>query len=184
MSSLNTRRWPIKRVLVSAAILVTISVANASAADVPRQISLGTASVRAHMRPEITATTNGSPVLGGLTSKGWPIVLRIAANGKRLRGAAVGLDMRCASGASFALEDVVVGLKIKRNGRVDSSVALPPVNAGGGVTFTGGSRQFHARIDRRRWTASGSWRLRFDVAMSSGRRDSCDSGNVKWGAQL
>jgi hypothetical protein len=169
--------------LVSTAIIVTTSVATA-AADIPRQTSRDATRVRAHLRPEITATTSGSPTLGGLTSAGWPIVLRIAANGKRLRGAAVGLDMRCTSGASFALEDAVGGLKIKANGSVDSKVALPQVDAGSGVTFTGGSRQFHARINRKRWTASGSWRLRFDVAMSNGQKDSCDSGNVKWGALL
>jgi hypothetical protein len=185
MSTTSTRRRRLVGCAVAtAAGAAAITGGSAAAASVRGPSSLQAPPVAAALQREITASINGAPALAGLTSEGLPIVLRIAPNGRRLRVAVTVLEMRCTSGNSFLLPDGVINLGIKPNGRVRETAALPPSSVSSGVSVTGGSRSFSATVNRRRWTASGSWRLQVNFATSSGQRDSCDSGIVGFDAIL
>jgi hypothetical protein len=140
--------------------------------------------VTAALRPEVTATTNGAPVLGGLTSLGWPVVLEVSPNGKRIQFAVIGLDMNCTSGGSFSVMSSARSLPIRANGTVRRTESLPPFNDGSGTSIMGGSRSISGRLNRKRWSFSGVWHEHVDFAMSNGQTDHCDSGTVAFTARL
>jgi hypothetical protein len=138
--------------------------------------------VTTRLRPELTATTNGAPVLGGLTSGGWPVVLEVSSNGKRIRFADIGLDMNCSSGGSFSTMDFATMLAIRPNGTVHRTAALPSFTDPSGTSITG-SRSISGRLNRKRWTFSGVWHLHLSFAMSHGQTDQCDSGTIPFVAR-
>lgn len=136
----------------------------------------------AALQPAVVATTNGGPTLGGITSQGGPIVLRLTTKAKALQFAVAAMDLKCASGNEFATVDAFGRLPIKANGQVHAK-AVRTFNDGSGDTVKV-THSLSSTINRKRWTASGVWRLRLDVTSATGQTDSCDSGNVGFGAQL
>jgi hypothetical protein len=52
------------------------------------------------------------------------------------------------------------------------------------VSLTGGSHSFIGRLDRKRSTISGAWRLQLNFQASGGQTDQCDSGRVPFSARL
>jgi hypothetical protein len=170
----------VKRTLATAVGITTIVVGSASAADLPRGLSLKVA--RASLQRELTATTKGAPVLGGFTSQGGPVVLALSRNAKRLRLAETALIMKCTSGNGFVAPEEAFGLAIKPNGRVHITSTTSFTDAAGDSVKQ--SHSFGATINRKRWTASGAWRLHMSITTPDGHADSCDSGNVGFRAQL
>jgi hypothetical protein len=129
------------------------------------------------------AVPTAGHVLGGFTSQGWPVVLEISGNGKRIALVATGLDMGCTSGSGGPLEDGWQQLPIRAKGKVHAAITLPPF-AGATVSITGGSRSFSGRFNRARSAFSGQWRLHLDFKYSNGQTDHCDSGRVTFTATL
>jgi hypothetical protein len=122
-------------------------------------------------------------VLGGLTQRGWPVVLSISRDTRRLNAAVIALDMSCTSGGSFTARDAFGNLAIHRNGRVHVARSILPI-AGSTVSITGGSHALNGTLNRRRMTFSGWWHLHVDFQTSSGQTDHCDSGRVNFAATL
>src|SRR5262249_18656378 len=58
-----------------------------------------------------------SPVLGGFTRQGWPVVAQMASDGSIAR-IGIGLEMRCTSGDQFALNDFAIRVPIGARGKV------------------------------------------------------------------
>jgi hypothetical protein len=166
--------------LATAAAVTIIAVGPASAADVPHGLSLN--AIGASLQRQAVAKINGAPILGGFTSQGGPVVLEISKDAKRLQSAETALIMRCTSGSRFVYAEAAFRLAIKANGRVHISATTSTNDASGDVIKT--SHSFSATINRRRWTASGVWRVHLDVTLSSGNTDSCDSGSVSFQARL
>ena len=125
-------------------------------------------------------------VLGGLTSQGWPVVLKVSGNAKSIQRVRIGLEMNCTSGASFSVPDGWIRVPILRGGQVDASAAVSPSPASGGsdVSITGGTDSFSGTLNRSSGTFSGTWHQHVDFATSGGQSDSCDSGNVTFTASL
>jgi hypothetical protein len=154
----------------------TIVAVGAMAAVASAQTMSGTAVPHAAIA---TASTPPAPILGGFTSQGWPAVIDFAKNGKRIRLIAVGLDMKCTSGAQFATEDGFTSLAIPRNGRIHATGTIRPSTG-----LTGGSDSLTGRFNRNRTEFVGSWELHLSFQSSTGQTDECDSGHVALAARL
>jgi hypothetical protein len=166
--------------LATAAAVTIIAVGPASAADVPHGLSLN--AIGASLQRQAVAKINGAPILGGFTSQGGPVVLEISKDAKHVQRAETALVMRCTSGSQFVLPGAVFRLGIRANGRVHISAATSTNDASGDLIKT--SQSFSATVNRRRWTASGVWRMHLDVTTPSANTDSCDSGTVSFQARL
>ena len=122
-------------------------------------------------------------MLGGLSSKSWPVVVAIAGDLRQISYAAIGLDMTCTSGDQFALSDGVIRLPIAQNGNVAATRQIPAQPAVSGVSLTGGTQSFTGKLNRKRLTLRGTWRLHLDFQLADGTADHCDSGRVSFTAQ-
>jgi hypothetical protein len=180
MSILSPRRRRLVKCVLSAAVVTTVVVGPASAADAPRTATLNAAT--AFMRREFAATIAGAPILAGFTSQGGPIVLQISNDGRRVQRAAIALVIRCTSGSGFVYPDALVRLSIRPNGRVRFARTASFLDSSGDLIKT--SHSFGASVNRRQWTASGHWRVHLDVTTSTGRTDSCDTGSVSFHTRL
>ena len=130
-----------------------------------------------------SATPAGGHALGGFDVQGWPVVLEVSGNAKRIELAAAGLTMSCTSGSHFGVAVYWQQLSVARDGRVRAAKSIPPM-AGPQVSVTGGSRSFDALLNRRQATIFGAWRLHVDYRLADGRTDHCDSGLVGFAARL
>ncbi len=122
-------------------------------------------------------------VLGGFTSQGWPVVIVISKDGKRIGLVETGLNMSCTSGDSFPLLDGWVRLPIAANGSVRGHTTIQPAS-GSAVSITGGSDSFTGKLNRKRDTFAGTWQLQMSLAQTNGQTDQCDSGLVRFTAKL
>jgi hypothetical protein len=125
------------------------------------------------------ATPVGGQALGGFTSQGWPVVIEMSPNGKRIALVATGLEMRCTSGVRVPLEDAWFRLPIRPNGKVAGAITIRPSKL-----ITGGSDSFSGMFNRRRSTFSGVWELDLKLVSSGGQTGQCDSGRVAFNARL
>ena len=95
--------------------------------------------------------------------------------------AGIGLDMKCSSKAEFGLPDRWVRVPVPASGNFRDFATIP-VSGGSGSEITGGSDLFTGRLDRRRWTVTGTWDLKLAFQTSAGQSGTCDSGRVTFTA--
>jgi hypothetical protein len=175
------RRWLAAAVATALVAVVAVPVASAAPAaaasaalpGVPRTASPG-------LMPRAASR---SIVFGGLSGQNWPVVLAISPNTRRLRLVVIGLEMTCSSGGSFAVSDAFGALAIGPTGKVHAAGTIPSITVPN-VTITGGSHWMKGVLHRRSATFTGSWHLHLDYRLSDGTADHCDSGVVRFGAQL
>jgi hypothetical protein len=129
------------------------------------------------------ATPAAGRALGGFNVQGWPIVLEVSGNAKRIQLTVTGLNMTCTSGARFPVQAFWQRLTVARNGRVRAARPMLPV-PGSPVSITGGSDSFAGLLNRRQATIFGAWRLHVDYGLPHGQSDHCDSGLVGFAARL
>lgn len=172
---------------VPAVALVTMAAAAASATAsgrmLPAHAMLPASAVAAGANAELGAGPAAGQVLGGLTSQGWPVVMQVSQNGKRIDDIVIGLDMRCTSGETFSTQDGFVHLRIGPTGQVRGAVTVPP-SSQSGSSFAGATQSLTGKLNRKRATFSGAWRLHVMFSLSNGQTDTCDSGRVTFAARL
>jgi hypothetical protein len=171
--------------LIAAFAAITIAAVAVSKADA---LSWGTAAkavpnTNSSARTAAQGPNRGAVALGGFTSQGWPIVLELGRGGKLVTVAAAGMDMTCASGDRFSVEDGWQLLDIAKNGKIHASEQIPP-GQGQAATLTGGSHSLTGRFDRHRLTFRGTWTLQLNFKAADGTTDQCQSGPVKLIATL
>jgi hypothetical protein len=132
---------------------------------------------------ELASLPSAGNVLGGFTSQGWPAVVEISKNGKRIEVVGIGLDMSCTSGSQFGLRDGWTRLPFGPGGKIHASVVVPP-SPSSGESLTGGSDSVTGTLNRKRSTFSGVWDLVLTFKDSTGHADKCDSGRVTFSARL
>jgi hypothetical protein len=119
-----------------------------------------------------------------VTSGHWPVVFSISSDDKRLFAGAIVVDMSCASGESFAVPDEFVGnRRFRPNGTIRFVKPIAPFATPGGSLISG-SRSIAVRLNRKRMTLSGTWRLHLDFTFVNGQTDHCDSGQVHVSTRL
>lgn len=123
-------------------------------------------------------------VLGGFTSQGWPAVIDISRNGRRIVDARIGITMTCSLGDSFGTRDGWSRVPIARGGSVHAMTGITPVSDGT-IKLVGGSDSLTGVVNRKRWTFHGVWHLQLTFEdTSTGQTDQCDSGQVAFDAIL
>ncbi len=122
----------------------------------------------------------GAGVFGGFTSKGWPVVLELTRNGKLVKRAVGGIELRCTSGDMFTTADKWTQLPV-RAGRFGDSYRDRSTE--GGQIFEW-SDSMKGRLNRKRTRISGSWRNQLVVRNAAGAiTDTCDSGPLRFTAR-
>jgi hypothetical protein len=180
---------PERRSLLKATLLIgatmTLAASTASAAALSRRAGIGPASQGSEARTAAAVPAKAKTMmLGGLSSKGWPVVMELSQNLKRIRLAAIGLDMTCTSGSTFSLSAWFTDLAVGPNGKVHVLAAILPQAGSGGVTLTGGNETFSGRLNRTQLTFAGTWRMQLNYTLPNNQSDHCDSGPVAFSVRL
>lgn len=118
-------------------------------------------------------------VLGGLTSKGWPVYIQLSANGKRIVRAVGALEQTCSKGGLFAIPDEWRNVPV-RHGRFTSTFQDSSTENGETFEF---DDTFAGKVNRKRTVVSGTWRNKTVVHEPDGSVDTCDSGVLKFTAR-
>lgn len=119
----------------------------------------------------------GSGQFGGLTSKGWPVVLRVSRRGDRVRRAVAGIEFNCTSGASFAVNDEWRALPIRRRHFGDS---VTGTTTGAGLVYQHTST-ISGRMNRKGSRIAGTWRNTMVERNALGAvQDTCDTGRLRF----
>jgi hypothetical protein len=143
----------------------------------PARATFMAAGTRAHT----SAASGTGTVLGGFTSQGWPVVIKMSRDHRRIVRVGIGLSMRCTSGSQFALRDGGGPVPIGADGKVHMAATIPPAS-GSSVSIAGGSDMFAGRLERGNTAFAGAWDLRLVFGTADGHEDTCDSGRVTFAA--
>lgn len=117
--------------------------------------------------------------LGGLTSKGWPVYIELAGNGRSIVRAVGAVDLPCSKGGSLIVPDAWARVPVRRG---SFRVAYRDSFTEGGVTIDI-HNTFAGRVNRARTVVSGTWTNTAVIHETDGTVDTCDSGAVKFKAQ-
>jgi hypothetical protein len=129
-----------------------------------------------------TAAAAGT-VFGGVNAQGWPVVLEMSKNGRRVVKAVSGLRLNCTSGSFISLFDRYGGLTVTKSRRF--AFAFDPTTTrnddGSTAEFVG---SIAGSFNKARTKATGRWQLKMTERDAAGNvTDTCDSGSVKWSAK-
>lgn len=146
-----------------------------------RGIWLGVA-VAALLVPAAPATAAPSGVVyGGETKQDWPIVVRLARDGKSVAKVVVALSLACNSGSPIVNKDRYDKLKLSASGRFSDSYG-PVTTENGDGTTTDYRGTLEGKLAGGRIT--GTSRLTGDFYDATGKLvDTCDSFKVTWTAR-
>jgi len=179
----NRRRRVLLRIAVSIVAVAAGWTSHADARGIPAHRSVRAMMAGAGANAQGVPSPAAGKVLGGFTSQGWPVVLAISNNSKGIVTAGAGLDMSCASGASFGVPDRWRNLPIGPNGVVHVSDSIG-AQQGSGASITGGTDSLTGKFNRKRGTFAGVWQLHLTFSMPNGQTDTCDSGRVTFTVAL
>jgi hypothetical protein len=129
-----------------------------------------------------SAATTGV-VYGGRTAQGWPVMIELKSNRRRVVQAVIGLRLPCTSGNIAALPDRYVNLAVNKRRKFRASFGPDTVRNDDGTTsdFEG---SVSGRLNRARSKVSGRWQLKITEHDSAGAvTDTCDSGSISWTAK-
>lgn len=130
-----------------------------------------------------SAAAAAGPMLGGFTAQGWPAVVQLSADRRRLAVAEIGLTLNCTSGNELDLPVDAGPVPVASTGSFHIARTIP-AQPGNPVSLTGGSESFSGVLHRASSTLSGTWRMRLNFTASDGTADHCDSGPVHLSARL
>jgi hypothetical protein len=121
-------------------------------------------------------------VYGGMTAQGWPVVIEVSKDRRRVAQATAGLHLTCADGAFGRLADTYQGLTVQRRKfRARFGPTHVRQNDGTISDYTG---SISGTFNRARSKVSGRWRLQItDHDDTGGVVHTCDSGSVRWNAK-
>jgi hypothetical protein len=119
-------------------------------------------------------------IFGGYTTKGWPVVIEVSRNGKRIKRAVAGIASPCTSGKGLTGPDGWRNLPI--HGRRFSSTYRES-EAQDGLVFEA-SGTLSGRLNRKRNRISGTWSQTVVVRDPAGATvDTCKSGSLGFTAR-
>jgi hypothetical protein len=130
--------------------------------------------------PAAAARPHPGGTYGGMTPQDWPAIFTVAANGRSIVSAHIGLDRECTSGDSRSTTDSYAKVKISRSGTFSTSFGPEPQQNDDGTTdeFSG---FLTGRLDARHGRITATWELKSDTKDAAGNvTDTCDSGPVKF----
>jgi hypothetical protein len=128
---------------------------------------------------QVQAAKAGPVVLGGLTSKGWPVYIKLSGNGKRVVRAVAAIEMPCSKGGSLFVPDKYASIPV-RHGRFTDSFRDSFTDQGDTIDI---DDAVAGKVNRKRTVVSGTWRSKMVIHEADGSVDTCDSGAVKFTAR-
>ena len=133
-------------------------------------------------RAAATARAPSGLVLGGITPSGWPVVVAVNKAATRVDQVAIGLDMTCTSGDTFATSDGFQKLKLSRKGRFSTTFGPTRIDAGGLPADV--ESKVIGRFSKGRASMRGIWSLKITIYDAAGTTavDTCESALVRWTA--
>jgi hypothetical protein len=122
-------------------------------------------------------------VYGGLTSQGWPVVIEVSKNRRRVARATAALHLTCTDGASGSLTDSYGRLLVNKRRKFSARFGPTHVRQDDG-TISDFAGSISGTFNRARTRVSGKWRLQITDHDSSGAViHECGSGSVRWSAK-
>jgi hypothetical protein len=122
-------------------------------------------------------------VYGGQTAQGWPVVIELQKNRRRVVKAVVGLTLRCTSGDFDHYWDPYTDLAVNTKRKFRASFG-PDTERNDDGTTTDFEGSFSGALNRARSKVSGKWRFKVTYYDTAGAvTDTCDSGSVRWTAK-
>lgn len=119
----------------------------------------------------------GSGYFGGLTSKGWPVIVRVSRRGELVTQAVAGIEFTCTSGGSFAVSDKWRNLRIRARRFAEKGTGT---FADGGMNFQS-TNSIKGKLNRGRTRISGTLRSVFVQRNAAGTAvDTCDTGPLRF----
>jgi hypothetical protein len=118
-------------------------------------------------------------VLGGLTSKGWPVYIQLSGNGKRIIRAVGAIEANCSKGGSFSVPDRWTDVPV-RHRRFKATLRDSFTDNGETVDI---DDTFSGKVNRKRTVVSGTWQTKTAFHEADGSVDTCDSGVLKFTAR-
>jgi hypothetical protein len=128
----------------------------------------------------------GGAVLGGVTTvngtASFPVIFKIAKNGRSFTQAVIGLRLNCTAGGTISLADGYKKVGLSKKRRFAASFADQPQPIDNGQTITA-SGNMSGSINRKLNRVTGKWHLVWVVKDAAGTvADTCDSGQVPFTA--
>jgi hypothetical protein len=127
-------------------------------------------------------------VYGGVTSSGYPVVIRLSRTGKQVVRATIGLELKCQTPGDLTLPDYFEKLPVKAGkfGVTYGPVEIPG-DAATGVSKVVVSGSIKGRVNQARTQIKGTWSqqvVAYSAADPTGATvlDTCDSGAVSFTA--
>jgi hypothetical protein len=156
-----------------------VTVAITVAVGVPLAASANTHSDGPYAR---SAATTGV-IYGGRTSQGWPVVIELRKDQRRVVQAVIGLQLPCTSGNLASLPDRWVNMKVNKRRRFSARFG-PETERYADGTSSAFQGSISGALNRARSKVSGKWRLKItDYDAAGAVVDTCDSGSVGWSAK-
>ena len=155
------------------------ALAGAAAVTVPVAATASTHLIGARAQSSAAAGL----VYGGQTSQGWPVVIEVSKDRRRVARATAALHLACSDGAFGRLPDRYRGLRVNKRRKFSASFGPTPIQQDDGTTsdFQG---SISGTFNRARSRVSGTWRLQITDHDASGAViHTCDSGSVRWSAR-
>jgi hypothetical protein len=133
--------------------------------------------------PYARSAASAGVVYGGRTSQGWPVVIELTKNRRRVAQAVIGLRLTCTAGGTVSLPDRYVNLNMSKRRKFRSAFG-PDTERNADGTTTDFEGSISGSLNRARSKASGKWRFTLTEYDTAGAViDICDSGNVSWSAK-
>ena len=122
-------------------------------------------------------------MFGGVTPQGWPVLIELNKNRRRVVQAVVGITLPCRSGEFWFYQDPYDDLALNRKRRFSASFG-PDTTRNDDGTTSDLEGSMSGRLNRARSKVSGTWRLKLTLYDNAGAvTETCDSGTVRWSAK-
>jgi hypothetical protein len=154
------------------------AVAIAAAVGVPLAAS---ASPSGHGVSARSAAATGV-VYGGRTPQGWPVMVELTRNQRRVVLTVIGITLPCTSGQSFYASDFYDDLPVNRQRKFRESFG-PNTQRNDDGTTSDWEGTMSGRLNRARSKMSGRWQLKVTHFDHSGAVTDTCSGSVRWTAK-
>lgn len=125
------------------------------------------------------SSRSGKITLGGLTSRGWPVYIELAGNGRSIVRAVGAIDAPCSKGGLYTTPDKWTRVPV-RSGRFRTTYRDSFTEEG---TRYEVADTFAGKVNRARTVVSGTWSNRIVMHEADGSVDTCDSGPLRFKAR-
>jgi hypothetical protein len=147
-----------------------------------------TATYHLRLAPHAAKPAKNAPigqVFGGKTSKGWPVVVELSKDGKKVVNALTGLEFTCTSGMTAVMQDGYGTLPLSAKGAFNSTFGPEQM----GTLPTGEAVMAQGAITGARNKAAtkmkGTWSMTVTMLNTATgvAADTCTTGNLTWAAK-